>query len=328
VWSSSWAYIDSLKAALKSVGLETTETRGHGTALGMNWTWSETNNTLELSFLDTEKALLAAHDMTDCLATDCPAIPESVLPFVDSGEHPNYRGLVGSLQHLCHLRSEIRTCVRDLGRHSSANNDVHWRAALRVLRYIKGTLGRTTTLSAVTLPPSTTDIVPPIPAPVAAGLCAWSDSTWAGCPTTRLAVSGYVLQFNGHTFATSSRTQATTARSSGQAELVAASDTSLSIVNYRNLLRELGEPLETPTPLILDSQVALSNLHTPLAASMHKHIDNRRLAVADLVFDGALSLHWVPSGLQLADAMTKNLPIASFTKFAHITHNDITTDPS
>jgi hypothetical protein len=55
---------------------------------------------------------------------------------------------------------------------------------------------------------------------------------------------------------------------------------------------------------------------------MHKHCDNRRLAVADLVFDGALLLHWVPTAFQLADAITKNLPIATFTKFAHITHND------
>jgi hypothetical protein len=52
----------------------------------------------------------------------------------------DYRGLVGSLMYLVRgATPDIANAVRELSKYLSCYNKTHWRAAQRVLKYLKGT---------------------------------------------------------------------------------------------------------------------------------------------------------------------------------------------
>ena len=71
---------------------------------------------------------------------------EDSSPLVDEGK---YRGLVGSLIHLCNTGPYINFVTSILSKFSNKPQENHWNAGMWVLKYIKGTLryGITYTMS-------------------------------------------------------------------------------------------------------------------------------------------------------------------------------------
>jgi len=65
------------------------------------------------------------------------------------------------------------------------------------------------------------------------------DSDWAGCPTTRRSVTGFVIALLGTTISYGSRTQATIPFSSAEAELCAINTGTTEALHIRSLLMEL-----------------------------------------------------------------------------------------
>ena len=76
-----------------------------------------------------------------------------------------------------------------------------------------------------------------IPASGAPDINVYVDSDWAGCPTTRRSTTGFVITILGTTVSYGSRTQATVALSSAEAELYAINTGATEALYLRNLLK-------------------------------------------------------------------------------------------
>ena len=132
---------------------------------------------------------------------------------LDQGRRKLYRTAVGKLLWATPVRPDISFAVKELSRNLQAPTQQDEKQLKHVLRYLKGTLHVTTSLQ----PPRQRVVEQASSIQIQA----YSDSDWAGCPKTRRSTSGASLSLWGVSLATSSRTQATQALSSAEAELYA-----------------------------------------------------------------------------------------------------------
>ena len=104
-----------------------------------------------------------------------------------------YRSIVGALQYLTLTRPDITYAVQQACLHMHDPRDVHWTLVKRILRYIRGTVGRGLQLRRSSSPT----------------LVAYSDADWAGCPDTRRSTSGFCVFLGDSLVSWSSKRQAT-----------------------------------------------------------------------------------------------------------------------
>jgi histone deacetylase 1/2 len=84
---------------------------------------------------------------------------------LDPEDSTKYRSMVGALQYLTLTRPDISYAVNKVCQYLHVPTTVHWAAAKRILRYIKGTIGTGLTF----LRSSSTPV------------SAFPDADWAGC---------------------------------------------------------------------------------------------------------------------------------------------------
>ena len=111
---------------------------------------------------------------------DTPLEQNHQLALADGPLHPDpaqYRRLVGRLIYLAFTRPDLAYVVHVLAQFRHQPHHQHWEAALRVVRYLKGSPGQGIILS------SLCDL----------HLTAWCDSDWASCPLTHRSVSGWLI---------------------------------------------------------------------------------------------------------------------------------------
>ena len=117
----------------------------------------------------------------------------------------------------------------------------HWDAALRVVRYLKGTPGQGILLCA------DSDLT----------LTGWCDSDWAACPLTRRSLTGWLVFLGGSPIAWKTKKQATVSRSSAEAEYRSMAAITCELMWLKGLLLSLGIHHPTAIRLFCDSQSAL-----------------------------------------------------------------------
>ena len=203
----------------------------------------------------------------------------------------SYPQLIGSLMYAAiGTRPDIAFAVSTLAQFMSDPAPVHWEAAKRVLRYLKGTR----TLG-ITYGPSSD------------GLVAYSDADWA-TQAHRHSISGNVFLFNGGAIGWSSRKQPVVALSSTEAEFISSSDSSREATWLRAFLFELfpNSP-NLPIPFYLDNQSALKLIQTGMLNARTKHIDVRYRYICEAHTAGIIKVDYCPTNEMPADAMTKAL---------------------
>ena len=202
-----------------------------------------------------------------------------------------YAQLVGCIQYLvvC-TRPDLAHAASQISRFMQNPGKEHWKAAKRVLRYLKGTMKHR-----LCFPQSKGKAM----------LVGFSDADHAGCPDTRRSHSGYIVKVNGTAVAWVSKRQKCVTLSSCESEYIAVCECAKQIVWMRRLLKELGKEQKGTTSIFCDNQAAKALTENPIHHDRTKHIDMKYHYTRDLVEGGFIVVKHVPASDEEADILTK-----------------------
>lgn len=207
-----------------------------------------------------------------------------------------YAALVGSLMYLMTCsRPDISQAVGALSRHVSDARKVHWDAAVRVLRYVAGTLEYGIQYGGAK-----------------GELVGYSDSDYAGDLDTRRSTTAFVWTLHAGAVSWRSVLQPTVALSTAEAEYMAAASAAREALWWRKLCADLGEPAKAPT-IYSDSQCALALVRNPVVSQRSKHIDVLHHFVRERAARGEVAFQYCGTERMVADALTKVVGVQKFT---------------
>ncbi len=209
-----------------------------------------------------------------------------------------YMSLVGSLLYLTvATRPDVAFVVKELARFGKHPGLQHWRAAKRVLRYLR----------------KYSDIGLHFNSEVCDSsqeLVGFVDSSWGDDPDTRRSTSGWVFYFWGFPISWSSKTQHSTALSSTEAEYMCMSDAAREAIYLRTLVKKMvTHPQIT---LFEDYLGAIYVAGSPVTNTRTKHINIRYHFVREQIEAGTIRVQYVSTKDQLADGLTKPLAPSPF----------------
>ena len=232
--------------------------------------------------------------MTGCRPSDFPMEQHLRLRPNDGVPLPDptiYRRLVGRLLYLTVTRPDIQYVVNTISQFMQTPHSTHLDATNRVLRYLKGSIGKSLFLSASS----------------SLNLVGYVDSDWAGCPTTCRSTTGYFTMLGSSPISWKTKKQPTVSRSSAEAEYrsLAAITSELQWLKY--LLSDLG--INHPQVILVhcDSQAAIHIAENPVFHERTKHIELDCHFVREKIKASLLAPSYLRSRDQLADIFTKPL---------------------
>ena len=229
--------------------------------------------------------------------SDSPALPED----------NEFSSMIGALLYLAlHTRPDIAYAVSLLSRFVASPTQAHLESAKHVLRYLARD--------------PAAGLIFPFVTPARRSnweLKVFSDADFAGDKTSSKSTTGVLVQYNRCAIMWLSKLQPIVAKSTCEAEYVAA-DTAVTEIMW---LRKLAADLSGYTwavPLCIDNQAALTltDSDRPRVTGRTKHMDLRFNFVRDHVMKKEVVPRFVPTDRQLADAFTKALNGAHLKRMA------------
>uniref|UniRef100_A0A2N9IMS3 Reverse transcriptase Ty1/copia-type domain-containing protein n=1 Tax=Fagus sylvatica TaxID=28930 RepID=A0A2N9IMS3_FAGSY len=203
--------------------------------------------------------LLHKFQMTDCKVAPTPiaTTPPFSTANNDALSDPTpFRSLVGALQYATFTRPDIAFAVNRVCQFMHKPSTVHFVAAKRILRYLKGTLHNGVLFQ---------------PGPLA--LTAFTDADWAGDPSDRRSTSG-VIVFLGHNPITwLAKKQHTVSRSSTEAEYRSLATGAAKLAWLRQVLCDIKLFLPFAPLIWCDNTSALALASNPIFHGRTKHIE-------------------------------------------------------
>jgi len=212
-----------------------------------------------------------------------------------------YQSAIGSLLWISsRTRPDIQYEVNQLCQHNNDPTVRHWNGVLRVLRYLNGT-------AEYSIQYRTGQ----------SGLLGYCDADYAGDVDDRKSVTGHVFMLGGGPVTWVSHKQRCVATSTTESEYIALSEASKQGQWIRALLIELNRPTylgkRLVAPIRSDNMGCIAIAKDPVAHSRTKHIDVRYHYVRELISHGKTTVDYIPSGDNLADLLTKPLPLADYS---------------
>lgn len=113
-----------------------------------------------------------------------------------------YRRLTGRLIYLLASRPDLAYSVHILSQFMQQPREEHWSAALKTVRYLKGTVGQGILLRANPT----------------FSITGWCDADWGACPTSHRSLTGWIIQFGTSPIAWKTTKQDVVSLSSTEAE--------------------------------------------------------------------------------------------------------------
>jgi hypothetical protein len=226
----------------------------------------------------------------------------------------HYRSVVGKLNFLeKSTRADISYAVHQCARFSADPKESHATALKRIGRYLAGTKDK-----GLILNPKDHSFECFVDADFVGN---WDRVNADVDPSTAKSRTGYVITYGGCPMVWASKLQREVALSTTEAEYNALSESLREVIQLMQLLEETKQTLKWATtkkpPLVHckvfeDNSGALEMGRLPKMRPRTKHICVRMHHFREHVRQGRISLHKIPSRLQLADIATKPQPVALF----------------
>lgn len=134
-----------------------------------------------------------------------------------------YRRLVEKLLYMCNTRPNICFAVTKLCQFSSAPQEVHLQDAHKILRYLKGSIGKGLFYS------SDPDLF----------LKGFTDADWTVCPETRKSVTGYCMLIGDALISWKSKKQAIISCSFAESEYRAMASRTKELIWIAQFMKDL-----------------------------------------------------------------------------------------
>ena len=219
-----------------------------------------------------------------------PTVTDARLSIEDQSK---YRSGVGMLLYLVkHSRPDISNAVRELSKVADGATQDHWKALLRVIKYVLST-----ETHGLKIKPSVKETF------YMEGI---SDSEYAGDKDSRISVYGYILYFCGAPIAWKSKAGKSVTLSSTEAEYVASSEIAKEVIFVRNILESVGIKIELPIKIRVDNVGAIYLANNYATSQRTKHIDVRAHFLREYIENGVLKVEFIRTEDNDADIFTKN----------------------
>jgi len=216
-------------------------------ALGIAITRDPSSRSILLSQTALIDRIAEQFGQKDAHPADTPMVQGLCLERPDKSSHQldksiPYQELVGSLMYVANAtRPDIAFAVGRLASIMDCYTMEHWKAAIRVLRYLKGTRSLSLWLGG----------------PHTLKLIGFSDSDYGNCIDTSRSIGGYCFSLGSGSVSWSSCKQWTVADSSCYAEYIALSEASREAIFLQMLLEGINFPDMKPSRLYCDNDAAI-----------------------------------------------------------------------
>jgi hypothetical protein len=253
--------------------------------------------------------LLSHNSMADCAPIATPMDARLLIQTAPMDEEERafmsckpYRALVGSLLYLLFTRPDLAYAVNQLTRHLNDPRRCHWTAALRVLKYLRGTVDLVLCFQREEENHLFT-------------LIGYSDADWAGDVASRRSTTGYVFLLCGAAISWKTKLQTSVALSTCEAELMALSDAGREAIWLKRMSGELVQQFSSePITINEDNQAARLLVQDQRFSERTKHVALRHFFVREEVAKGTITVPYCPTNLMIADILTKALQRVAFER--------------
>lgn len=169
-----------------------------------------------------------------------------------------YRKLVGRLLYLNFTRPDISYVVQQLSQFLHCPTEIHWKAAIYVLKYLKGCPSKGLFFSKDSSPMTIT---------------AYNDSDWASCTDTRRSLTVYCIFIGSSLISWKTKKQKTVSKSSCEAECRSLAATVCKLMWISYILRDLKVKFKIPIASLCDNKSVIHITENPIFHERTKHLD-------------------------------------------------------
>ncbi|PRQ43311.1 putative RNA-directed DNA polymerase [Rosa chinensis] len=195
-------------------------------------------------------------------------------------------------------RPDLAFVVGVLGRFQSNPGLHHWTAAKKVLRYLQ----RTKNFMLCYRKSDELEVV------------GYTDSDLAGCKDDRRSTSGYIFFLAGGAISWKSGKQTVRSTSTMQAEFIGCFEATKQAVWLRNFIGQMRvvDSISRPLKMFCDNEAAVFFSKNNKRTSASRLMDVKYLVVRDKVKDKEITIEYISSKSNIADPLTKSLPVGVF----------------
>lgn len=147
-----------------------------------------------------------------------------------------YRRLLGKLVYLTLTRPDISYAVHILSQFLSSPRIPHLDAAMKLLKYLKGTVGQGIFYSASS----------------SLSLKAYCDADWDSCPSSRRSISDYCVTIGDSAVSWKCKKQKVVSRSSAESENRSMVNVCCELSWITAILKDLNVAVSLPIPMYCD----------------------------------------------------------------------------
>jgi len=257
------------------------------------------NNTVTISQTQYIDKILTRFEMTNCKPLTTPLgtfkltaeqCPQSEREKLEMRNKP-YRELIGSLIYLAQgTRPDIMMAVSTLSKFFNNPGIEHWKAAKRLLKYLKRTKDLKLTFCKTKNP-----------------LIGYADASHAMDPDSRRGQCGYVFLWNGAPITWKSQATPQVSLSTMESEFYAVVEATKEAMWLSMILKEMQVPVPETLTINEDNEACIKFCHDPKYHARAKHIDIRYHFVREKIEEKKIDLKYCRTERQLADILTKPL---------------------